>query len=419
MKCLNGEVTTMNTTKNTIQDKPLFVQNAGLFIFAAALPFSVSLIQGGVLLFIVSGLWRRYNSPALPALAGELKATPLFVHWGVYLAAGILAAAFGVNPARSFAALNSDLLTAAAFLGLCLFLGAGPKETALKIYVAAVTVVALWGVTQALVGLAQGVDVRAHANSHPVRFGEIMVIGLAQVLSLLSYPETISARLKKFLFAAALLIFSAVILSQTRGAYLGMSLVFIALLAARRPSMRGAFPLIAAAAALGLTLAILSPTVRYKLGSISKGANSAMNAGEKTEDGPINTRLDLWKTGFKMIKDRPLLGAGPANVKTLFPSYHPDPYPEGKIWGSLHNLYIHQTAERGFVGLAALLALFGGMLVISLRNFRASQSPSTLCALAIMPAWFLMNVTEITFQHVHTSYAVLLVLAASVTAVKK
>ena len=400
-------------------DKPLFLQTAGLFIFAAALPFSVSLIQGGILLFIAAGLWRRYHSVTLSTLPGEIKANPLFLPWVIYLTAGILAAAFGIHPARSFTALNSDLLTAVTFLGLCVSMEPGQRETALKIYLAAITAAAVCGIIQALGGLAHGLDVRAHATHHPVRFGEIMVIGLALVLSLASSPDSLPPRLKKVFYASALLIISAVILSQTRGAYLGMALVFTALLAIKRPAKSVVIPLIAAAAALGLGLSILNPTIRFKLGSIAKGASSVVDTSVKAPDQNINTRLVLWKTGFKMIKDRPVFGAGPAGVKTLFPLYCPKPYPEQVLWGSLHNLYIHQTAERGFVGLAALAALFAGMFLIALRRLRAAPSAHTTWALAIMAPWFLMNMTEITFQHVHTSYAVLLALAVAITASKK
>ena len=408
----------MNISETFKQDKPLFIQSAGLFIFAAALPFSVTLIQGGILLFIAAGLWRRYNSGTISTLQKEIKANPLFIPWIIYLAAGILAAAFGINPAHSFAALNSDLLTAISFFGLALFLEPEQRENALNIYLAAITTTAIYGIAQALGGLVHGLDVRAHATSHPVRFGEIMVIGLALAISRVSSPDNLSPGLKKALYAAALLIVSAIVLSQTRGAYLGMALIFAAMLAIKRPPKRVIIPLIAVAAALTLSLSMLNPVIRYKLGSIFKGADSAVNATVKAPDQSINTRLILWETGFKMIKDRPVLGAGPGSVRTLFPLYCPKPYPEDAIWGSLHNLYIHQTAERGFIGLAALLTLFFLMFKTALRGFFAAPSAPTIWALAIMVPWFSMNVTEISFQHVHTTYAVLLSLAVSITVVK-
>ncbi|OHB44487.1 MAG: hypothetical protein A2178_02015 [Planctomycetes bacterium GWC2_49_10] len=405
----------MNLYETFNQDRPLFLQTTGLYIFAAALPFSVSLIQGGILLFIAAGFWRRYNKTRFSGLMGEIKNNPLFPAFSAYLAAGILSATFGVSPARSFAALNSDLLTVVSFLGLCLFLEEKQRTNVLNVYIVSVSIAAIYGISQALGGLLQNLDVRAHASSHPVRFGEIMVIGLALALSRIAATETISPIFKKVFYTAALLITSAVILSQTRGAYLGMAMVFAVMLVVKRPPKRVILPLMAAAVLLGGGLSMLNPTIRNKITSIYQGANSAINTSEQAPDRSIGIRLILWKIGLEMIKDRPVFGAGPANVKTLFPLYCEKPYPDDTVWGSLHNLYIHQAAERGLIGLTALLALFTAMLTTAFRGFKTAPSGLTIWALAIMAPWFLMNITEITFQHVHTSYAVLLSLAVSIT----
>lgn len=393
-------------------DRPLFIQAAALFIFAAALPFSVTLIQGGILLFLAAGLYRTRADGAWQGI----RSNPLFFPWLVYLAAGALAAALGVFPVKSFKALNSDLLTAVTFFALCLYLRPRQKNAALDIYLIAVMAAAAWGLGQALDGLARGLDVRAHAASHPVRFGEVLTIGLALALSRLSFPETLAPRVKRLLYAAVPALLAAIVLSQSRGAYLGTALLFLTLLFLRRPPLRVLMPLLAATAALGLVFSVLNPVIRHKTTAIFTDVKGAFSSAGPAKDVAINTRLELWKTGFRMINDRPLFGAGPASVKKLFPVYYPAPYPEGKIWGSLHNLYIHQAAERGLAGLGALLALFLAMLAVSLRAFRAAPQPATLWAALIMPSWFLMNVTEITFQHVHTCYAVLLALAVSLTA---
>ncbi len=408
----------MTITETFKNDKSLFIQTLGLCVFAAALPFSVSLIQGGAILFILAGLWRARKDNTLSLLPAEIKANPLLIPWLIYMAAGIAAAAAGIDPVRSFKALNSDLLTMVTFLGLALFLRPAQRHTAFNVYTAAATAAAVMGIFQALNGLAHGLDIRAHATNHPVRFGEIMVIALALTLSRLFSGEEISPRLKKALYAAAALMISAIALSQTRGAYLGTAMVFVALFILKPASRRAVLCVVAAAAVLGLSLSMLNPRLRYKVGSIFMGANSAVTQTQ-APDQSIGTRLILWRTGFKIIKDYPVLGAGPANVKKLFPVYCPPPYPENTVWGSLHNLYIHQTAERGLVGLAALLTLFAAMFITALRAHRAAPSAVAAWAIAIMAPYYLMNVTEITFQHVHTSYAVMFALAAAITARKQ
>ena len=402
--------------RELLKDKNQAAQTAGIFIFSAALPFSVTLLQGGILLFMAAGLWRRWKESKIKTVPAELRGNPLAAPWAAYLAAGLLAAFAGVNTVKSLAALNSDLLTYLSFAALCLFLEPEKRGLAVKTYLASICAAAILGAGQSVYGLINAQDVRAHATSHPVRFGEIMVIGLSLALSRLSAPETLSQRTKKALTAAAVIIFSAVILSQTRGAYLGAAFVFASLLIIRRPAKRTVFAVITAALILAAGLYSLNPVIRSRFTSIFGGVNSAVNSEVAAPDQSVNTRLTLWKIGFRMIKDRPIFGAGPSNVKRLFPVYCAKPYPEDIVWGSLHNLYIHQAAERGLVGLGALLFLFAGMFVIALRNYKAGPSYLTLWALAIMPAWFVMNLTEITFQHVHTSYAIFLALAVSITA---
>ncbi len=395
-------------------DKLLFFGTAALAIFAAALPFSVSLIQGGILLFLVLSLVRSYRQGALNNLGTGIKSNPLFIPWLIYLAAGALAAAFGMAPRHSFAALNSDLLTAVTFFTLCLFLKPGTRSTTLNVYLFAVTAAAALGIFQAIAGLANDLNIRAHGTSHPVRFGEIMVIGAALALSRIVAQENLSARAKSLLYTSAVIMIAAIVLSQTRGAYLGLALVLATAVIASR-CVKKLIPLFLAGLIVSAVFVGLNPTIRYRILSIFKGAGSAVT-NTAAPDQSIGTRMVLWKTGAKIIRDYPILGIGPGNVKKAFPVYCPPPYPEDTVWGSLHNLYIHQTAERGFVGLLALLILFGGMFVTALNNYRRYSSWQTLWALAIMPAWFMMNATEITFQHVHTSYTVLLALAAAITA---
>jgi len=396
-------------------DRSLFIETMALSIFTAALPFSVSLIQGALLLFLGAALFRRYTSASLGEVWPELKANPLFVPWLAYLAAGLVAALTGADAVRSLKALNSDLFTAMAFFSLCLFVRPKARDTALDVYVISVTIAATYGITQALHGLWQGTDIRAHATNHPVRFGEIMVIGLALILSRLFSGEELVARTKRLLHVSAALLISAIALSQTRGAYLGAALVFAVLFMIKPSSRKAIIATAAAAALLGILLSAANPRLRYKAASIFLGANSAFTR-TAAPDQSIGTRLILWRTGAQIIRDHPLFGIGPGNVKKLFPQYCPPPYPEDKVWGSLHNLYIHQTAERGLFGLAALLTLFISMLRAAAHSNHIAPSAITSWALAIMLPYYLMNFTEITFQHVHTSYAVLLALAVSVTA---
>jgi O-antigen ligase len=113
------------------------------------------------------------------------------------------------------------------------------------------------------------------------------------------------------------------------------------------------------------------------------------------------------------------VGVGPDNVRRVFKKFHPEPFPEEGIYGTLNNLYVHQAAERGLLGLGALLFLFLALWRYALENFRRSRSPYALWALCALPAFYVVNITEISFQHVHTSFAIFMALAFGAAADKE
>jgi len=74
-------------------------------------------------------------------------------------------------------------------------------------------------------------------------------------------------------------------------------------------------------------------------------------------------RIRMLQAGVEMIKDHPLLGVGPANVKEVYALYkkHDAPRPRPP---HLHNNVVQLWAERGILGLAAYLVF----LVLFLRQ---------------------------------------------------
>ena len=241
---------------------------------------------------------------------------------------------------------------------------------------------------------------------NPVRYGEIMAIATLFILAKLLLSKKEDSRAEKAFYAVAgAASFAAVILSQTRGAYLGLfaglGCMFLFSKGAR---LRMAGLLLALLLIGGATMRF-NPALSQRFTSMAETASSG-----STSDEAINIRLDLWRLGAKMFLTHPIVGVGPDNVKPVFTKFKPDLI-FGTTWGSLHNLYLHQAAERGLVGLGALLFLFLAMFVFALQLFRAAPGPFTLWAACVLPAHYVMNITEISFQHVHTSFAVFMALA--------
>ncbi|HOW89292.1 MAG TPA: O-antigen ligase family protein [Elusimicrobiales bacterium] len=393
-------------------------------LFAFTVPFSVTAVEAALfLMFCVLFIESRVGAENRAAPLRAASRQPLFTMWMLYLAAGLTAAVFAMDKGRAFAYLPSDLIKYLCFATLLSTLKDELLGTAAEFYTAGAVFAAAAGAAHVawFFSSYDSFYQRAGAFSNPVRYGEILVIAFAFVLSsILRPPAGEGPSRTKFRLAALALLFVTVLLTRTRGAYLGLMLVPAAIFAFDGPSRRRLALWGGGMLLLGALAAAFNPYVRERIGNPYSQAAAApaadggrtLTVGNKNIVG-VNIRLELWKTGAAMFRDHPLLGVGPANVKNAFRLYHPGPLGVQETWSSLHNLYLHQLAERGLTGLAALLALFGGMFALSLRNFRKERDAFTLWAVSLLPAFFVMNLTEISFQHVHTSFAVLMALAAS------
>jgi len=79
-----------------------------------------------------------------------------------------------------------------------------------------------------------------------------------------------------------------------------------------------------------------------------------------TTNRAVVSRVTLWKTGWVMLKENPILGVGMGNYLVRYKEYVTK-YPElyiGHDQYSVHNSYLKVGAETGFLGLAAFLLIY-------------------------------------------------------------
>ena len=91
---------------------------------------------------------------------------------------------------------------------------------------------------------------------------------------------------------------------------------------------------------------------------------------ELSEQLPISVRWSAYWVAFEGVGDAGLFGFGPATFQTVFPHYQQvfANQPPG-IWRFLHNDYLQTVLEWGWVGSAAMAALFLGGIAVGLRNY--------------------------------------------------
>ncbi|HEX5069891.1 MAG TPA: O-antigen ligase family protein [Vicinamibacterales bacterium] len=132
----------------------------------------------------------------------------------------------------------------------------------------------------------------------------------------------------------------ALVVTNTRNAWIGTFLAVTVLLAIRNWRLVVVVPVVA-------TLALL----------VAPGMVKARAASIFDTSDPANRdRMVMWKIGADMIRDHPWFGVGPHRVQDVYVDYR-QKYPEAvnETNPHLHNVPIQIAAERGLPALAAWL----------------------------------------------------------------
>ncbi len=166
----------------------------------------------------------------------------------------------------------------------------------------------------------------------------------------------------------------SLILSFTRGAWLGAAAGVVLLLSLKRPKLLWGLPVV------GLAVVLVSPSlVRERVLSLFRPG----------EDPSINIRSEMAQVGWNMIREHPWLGIGPNRVDELYESYLPaGTEPIKGYHGHLHNNVLQIAASQGLPSLAAwiwLMALWGRQL-FRLRR-RLGKDDDAWIAAGALAAW--------------------------------
>lgn len=159
---------------------------------------------------------------------------------------------------------------------------------------------------------------------------------------------------------------TGLILSQSRGGFVGMAAGLTTVLVLRRPGWRLTLVRLAPFAAIGaialLTIAI--GMVGAGMWEFSSGETLVTPANFAVQE-----RLSHWTAAVEMAKAHPLLGIGAGNYDDNYRDFT-------QVWrfrigrGHAHDTYLHFLAQSGVAGLAAYIALLIGVILIIVRTLR-------------------------------------------------
>jgi O-antigen ligase len=147
---------------------------------------------------------------------------------------------------------------------------------------------------------------------------------------------------------AMLLIASAVVLTYSRGALIGLVVVTLVALALIRPAVRS---VLVVAFLLALVMFLMPSQYLERIGSL--GQVLQIGSGTGLEDASLRGRLAVNLVGLEMFHDHPISGVGPGNYPGRYVEYSSELGIDYRLeLRQPHSLPIEVAAELGVLGLA-------------------------------------------------------------------
>lgn len=210
--------------------------------------------------------------------------------------------------------------------------------------------------------------------------------GLLLLFCCLAFSIFIFSKAKiKYLWGAGFLVsLFALILTQTRSAWIGLIIAACLILLLYKPKLLIIVPVLLA------LFYFLSPQ------SIKNRAQSIFSLEDKSNQ----YRIEYLKAGFEIIKDYPLFGTGPDTVDKVFQDPKYGLSKRAKMNVHLHNNIIQTAAERGIPTLLSWLAIMAWIFfsfLKLLKNKNPTLRPLAAAGLAALLALFTAGLFEYNF----------------------
>ena len=194
--------------------------------------------------------------------------------------------------------------------------------------------------------------------------------------SIVPAGRRLGARWLVWAAGCGLLMLAAMIMSWSRGAWLGLGAavaVMVLAIAARsgRAALLGlVLVVLVAYLLLAGGVALIPPSIVQRFADFVPYVGVMDVRGMEITDAnfAVLERMAHWQSALSMWTDNPWLGVGIGNYEPVYPRYALPlwPYPLGHA----HNYYLNIAAETGLFGLLAYLTLWGAALVYAWRAAR-------------------------------------------------
>ena len=313
---------------STADERPVGLERAAwLALLAFAASLQVSIFAAGVLLTVTAALWlalviRKHERIEVPAMFWPLLA---------YAAATMISAYFAVDQNVAFR--DTKQLVLFAIVPIAYRLLPGRRSlTAVDVIITVGALEAIYGIVQYSILNFDHLQRRVQGSlTHYMTYSGVLMLVACSAAARIMFRH--HDRTWASLVMPALLV--AIALTMSRNAWVGVCVGIGLLLLLRDFRLIALAPVVAA---LFLAFAPAPLTERlYSTFSLSDPTN--------------RDRVAMFHTGMNIIRDYPLTGVGPDNVRLVYQHYR-DPRAERQLNPHLHNVPVQIAAERGLPALA-------------------------------------------------------------------
>jgi O-antigen ligase len=302
----------------------------------------------------------------------------------IFLSTFFMGAFLGVNPPNSFQSVHKYLTFLLLFFIGAMPLLAGDIKKLASLYVYGAAFCALWGIGKHFLLHQERID--SFSGDKMVFAGMLMAALLLNIVLIKMKPRFF------WHWLCALLITTALLFTQTRGAWLGFVAGLLLLLWEMRRRWLWAF------LSLLLALYFLLPA-GYQQRIKSIGDIHITYSRSNPYGNASHPRLLIWAAGWYIIRDYPM-GIGQGNMGEIFQKYKPLALYEDNL-PHLHNNALQICAQNGWAGLVAYLFWIFSFYWITMKFKSQDQEARDLnwAFLCVFSAVLVWGLTEYTFSH--------------------
>jgi O-antigen ligase len=333
--------------------------------FLLLIPFSIAACYILFTLLLIVWFVSYLNRKQLPDPPQSFFPMPGFYKFFLfYILATLLSTLFSLDRLHSL----KDNKEVFVYLLIPLFLLVLHSKKRLEYSLAAVLTAAaassLLGIVQALI---QGVSLDHRlqgATSHWMTYSGLLMFPFIFFFVYLFYEKD---KKKKWTIGVSLIpILVAIFLSLTRSMWVGIFVSLAVFIIYYKPKVL----YIAIPAAIILVLAMP--------GSVKTRVTSIFDPNNPTN----KDRVYMIRAAVNIFKEYPFTGVGPNIIEKVYDTYKPAGAEHTNT--HLHNNFLHVLAERGLIGLLALILAFGSVLFLLIKKIKNSAAEEKAVSTAVL-----------------------------------